>query len=321
VLALAALYIFWSCTFFALRVLVVAVPPLLAAGCRFVLAGMVLGVILKFRGSPWPTGKQWLVSLPIGGLMFLVGNGFVCMAEKTASSGAAAVALGSIPLWVVVLGRWFGVRSSKREWFGVFLGLAGVILLAAGGTTGTVWSTLLLILAPIGWALGSLFARGGRLPTGLMSAVTPMIAGGTLTAVVGLLSGEKIPTYFPPSALLAFGYLVVFGSLLGFSAFNYLLRTTRPAVAMSYAYVNPTAALILGALVGGEVVSWQMAMATGLIVLAVVLLMSKETPSQTLGNIEKSQRQEPFVNLVHDGKEEESLYPLCNYVITVTASV
>lgn len=270
--ALGAVYLIWSSTYLALRVLVQHAPPLLSAGARYVVAGLILLGVLRLRGAPWPSLRGWLHSAPVGLLLFLVGNGFVALASRSASSGAAAVACGMAPLWAVLLGRWFGHRASPREMAGVGLGLLGVLTLSASSARGTPAAALLLLLAPIGWSLGSLLGKRLDLPAGLMSAATEMICGGSAMVGVAFLMGERLPARVDAPAALAFGYLVVFGSLVAFSAYNYLLRTTRPTVAMSYAYVNPALAVVLGAVAGGEPLTLPTLLATALIVGAVLVL-------------------------------------------------
>ncbi len=252
ILALAGVYTIWSSTYLALRVVVAHLPPFLTAGSRYLLAGAILAVILRALGTPWPTRRAWIGAAPVGVLLFVMGNGFVAVAEQTASSGAAALACAMTPLWGSVFGHLFGQKVQRREWLGVLLGMAGVALLAASDARGTPGAMVLLVLAPIGWAFGSVVSR--RLPQaeGMMAAATQMIMGGVMMLAVGLALGEHWPASAPLRAWGAFGYLVVFGSLLGFSAYGYLLRTARPAVAMSYAYVNPPGAVLLGALLLGE---------------------------------------------------------------------
>lgn len=252
VAALAAVYTIWSSTYLALRVVVAHLPPFLTAGGRYVMAGAMLATLLRALGTPLPSRRAWLGALPVGALLFVVGNGFVASAEKTASSGAAALACALTPLWGSVFGHLFGQRVQRREWVGVALGMAGVGLLAASDARGTPGAMVLLVLAPIGWAFGSVLSR--RLPQaeGMMAAAAQMITGGALMLLVGAGLGERLPDSAPASAWGAFAYLVVFGSLVGFSAYSYLLRTARPAVAMSYAYVNPAIAVLLGAALASE---------------------------------------------------------------------
>ncbi|APR80269.1 Permease of the drug/metabolite transporter (DMT) superfamily protein [Minicystis rosea] len=251
-LCLAAVYIVWSSTYLALRYAVESLPPLLSAGARYVVAGAILYAILRARGAAAPTARQWWNSIPTGGLMFLFGNGFVALAEQRVSSGLAAVACAAMPLFACIISHRFGDRPSPREWAGVVVGFVGIVLLTFGDLRAAPAMGALLLLAPAGWALGSVLARRLSLPSGTMSAATLMMGGGALTLLVAFARGERIPHVVPLSGALAILYLVLFGSILTFSAYTYLLQNTSTALATSYAYVNPVLAVLLGAVIGGE---------------------------------------------------------------------
>ncbi|MFT3768891.1 MAG: drug/metabolite exporter YedA [Minicystis sp.] len=251
-LCLAAVYIVWSSTYLALRYAVESLPPLLSAGARYLTAGAILYGFLRARGAAAPTRRQWVSSLPVGGLMFLFGNGFVALAEQQVSSGLAAVACAAMPLFACLISHRFGDRPSRREWAGVGVGFAGIVLLTIGDLRSAPAMGALLLLAPAGWALGSVLARRLALPGGVMSAATLMIGGGTVTLVAACIRGERLPHHVPLSGALAVAYLVVFGSIITFSAYTYLLQNTTTALATSYAYVNPVLAVLLGAVIGGE---------------------------------------------------------------------
>lgn len=251
-LSLASVYVIWSSTYLALRYAVEALPPLLSAGARYVGAGSVLYLIVRLRGAARPTPRQWLHALPVGGLMFLMGNGFIALAEQQVSSGLAAVACAAMPLFACVLSHLFGDRPSRREWIGVAVGFAGIVLLTLADLRAAPAMGALLLLAPAGWALGSVLARRLSLPAGAMSAAVLMIGGGMVTLAGAIAHGEHMPATIPLSGALAIAYLAVFGSIVAFSGYTYLLQNTSTAVATSYAYVNPMLAVLLGALVGGE---------------------------------------------------------------------
>lgn len=250
--SLAAVYLIWSSTYLALRFAVEVLPPLLSAGARYLAAGAFLYVVLRARGAAPPTGRQWARSLPVGGLMFLCGNGFIAVAEQKVSSGLAAVACAAMPLFACALSHRFGDRPSRREWTGVAVGFVGIVLLTLGDLRAAPALGALLLLAPAGWALGSVLARRLDLPGGVMSAATLMLGGGTVTLLAGLIRGERAPSALPLQGALAIAYLAVFGSIIAFSAYTYLLQSTTTALATSYAYVNPVLAVALGAVLGGE---------------------------------------------------------------------
>jgi len=252
VVALGALYVIWGSTYLVLRRVVSVLPAFLTASCRYLVAGGALYAVLRARGIPSPTRRQWLYSVPTGGLLFLVGNGFVALAEERVSSGLAAVACAATPLFACALSLPFGERPSRLEWAGLGLGFGGVVLLALGDLRAASGAGALLLLAPLGWALGSVLGRRLPLPPGSMSAASQMIAGGVVTLGAAAARGEHFPATIPGQAIVALLYLVVCGSIIGFTAYTYLLRHTTTALATSYAYVNPVLAVLLGAVVGGE---------------------------------------------------------------------
>jgi drug/metabolite transporter (DMT)-like permease len=251
-LSLAAVYVIWSSTYLALRFAVELLPPLLSAGARYTFAGALLYAGLRARGAAAPTRKQWLHSIPAGGLMFVVGNGFVAIAEQRVSSGLAAVACAAMPIFACAISHFFGDRPSRREWMGVVIGFAGIVLLTFGDLRAAPAAGALLLLAPAGWALGSVLARRLSLPSGVMSAATLMIGGGALTLAAAIARGERMPPAIPMQGMLAVAYLAFLGSIVAFSAYTYLLQNTSTAIATSYAYVNPVLAVVLGAVIGGE---------------------------------------------------------------------
>ena len=279
VLALGAVYVIWGSTYLAMRVAVEGLPPFMMASARFLVCGSLLIAILRARGTPWPSRRNWLAALPVGGLMFVTGNGTVAYAERTISSGVAAVICGTMPLWLAGFGRFFGEKTSPREWMAMVLGIAGVVILSLGGELRVeAFSAVILCLAPISWALGSLLSRRLPVAKGLMSAATQMIAGGLLMIPVSVLTGERMTAVPPTPSILAWLYLATFGSLVAYSAYTWLLQNARPAIATSYAYVNPAVAVLLGLTLGGEPASPNLAAAMALIVGATVLVMWKGRP-------------------------------------------
>jgi drug/metabolite transporter (DMT)-like permease len=274
VAALALVYLIWSSTYLAIRVMVRELPPFGSGGVRFLLAGAILLAVQRIRGHALPSAKNWLAALPIGVLLFAVGNGLVASAERSVGSGVVAVVCGTMPLWAAVMGPLVGERASWREWAGMFLGLAGVIVLVAGGELRADPAGVLLpLLASIGWAAGSLLARRLPIAHGPTGAATQMIAGGAFMVAISALSGEARPASISFGTMMAFVYLVIFGSMVAFSAYNHLLARARPAVAMSYAYVNPVLAVLLGATLGAERIGPEVVLATVLIAGAVFLLI------------------------------------------------
>jgi len=285
VACLAAVYVIWGSTYLAMRIAVVELPPLLMASMRFVSAGAVMLAIAIRRGAAWPRARDWLRVVPIGVLLFVGGNGFVAIAEQPGgvSSGGAAVVCATMPLWVGVLGWFFeGARSTAREWIALAIGFAGVVVLMGGPSLdGEPRLVAIVCGAPIAWAAGSLLARRTRDVGGAHAALVgpalQMLVGGAALVVVALARGESIPAHVSTTAWLAVAYLAVFGSLVGFTAYMWLLRNARPAVATSYAYVNPVIAVLLGAALYGEPLGASTVLANVLVAIAVVTVLRKRS--------------------------------------------
>jgi drug/metabolite transporter (DMT)-like permease len=271
VVALVALYLIWGSTYLAMRVAVAGLPPFGMAGTRFVIAGGALLAITKARRETMPSLRAWLVAVPVGALLFLCGNGLVVVAEQTLPSSVAAVVCATTPLIASGMMVFRGERPARVEVLGMVLGIAGVALLGFGSPLAVAgWRALLVLLAPVGWALGSLVARSEAAKAsgasrGLGAAGAQMMTGGVWMLLTSAVLGEHLPTEIAWGSVAAWGYLVVFGSLVGFSAYSWLLAHSRPAVAMSYAYVNPVIAVLLGAALGGEHLGWATLGATVLI--------------------------------------------------------
>lgn len=282
-LALGAVYVIWGSTYLAMRIAVAGLPPFLMASGRFLVCGTLLLAILRWQGAAWPTRREWLAALPVGALMFVTGNGTVAYAEKSISSGVAAVICGTMPLWLAGFGRLFGERTTPREWLAMVLGVGGVVLLSLGDELkAEALAAVVLCLAPISWALGSMLSRRLPVAKGLMSAATQMLCGGAVMIPVALLRGERLTGVPPTDSLLAWLYLATFGSLVAYSAYTWLLQNARPAIATSYAYVNPAVAVLLGVTVGHEQPSPYLGGAMLSIVTATVLVMWKPRPPAAL---------------------------------------
>jgi drug/metabolite transporter (DMT)-like permease len=254
-LALTAVYLIWGSTYLGIRfALEGGWPPLLAvSGGRMLLAGGLMYAVLRWRGVPAPTRAQWPSLAVMGLLMMLLGNGMVVLAEEDVSSGLAAIAIASMPLWMGLFGAMSGRHPSRGEWLGIGIGFIGVLWLNAGSSlSSTPRGLTLLLIAPIAWAFGSVWSRGRDLPSPFMAAATQMLCGGAMLIVLGLVVGERLPAAPTTQGTAALIYLAIFGSIGGFGAYLWLLNHVRPALASSYAYVNPPIAVILGAWLGDE---------------------------------------------------------------------
>lgn len=272
--ALFTLYIVWGSTYFAIRVGVASWPPLMMAGIRFLIAGIILFVFLLLRGHALPTLKQWVAAGTIGILLLAVGNGLVTVAEhQDVPSGIAAVMVATVPLFTLCFSMFWGIRNTKLEWAGIALGLVGIVLLNTGhNLVGNPTGALLILLASASWAFGSVLGSRISLPAGPMAGAAEMLVAGVVLTIASQLCGErleKMPTF---SGFMALGYLIVFGSMLAISAYMFLLKNVRPAVATSYAYVNPVVAVLLGVGFAGESLGPREWLALVIIVSAVVLV-------------------------------------------------
>jgi drug/metabolite transporter (DMT)-like permease len=279
--SLLSVYIIWSTTYLAIRVALVSFPPQLMMGIRFVMAGGGLLIFLRLRGSALPTPKQWRNALIVGGLMFGGGMGSVAIAEVLISSGLTATLVAIVPLWAIVISMFFGHRPKATEWFGVALGIVGVgVLTLEGNLQANPGDIGLMLFATLCWSLGSVVSKHLEMPQGAMANAAEMLAGGLLLVVLGLLRGEQIVGTPTIGALLAVAYLTTFGSLATITAYMYLLKTVRPALATSYALVNPAIALLLGVLLGGEHLTGSAFIALPLILvgIAFVALQRQEKP-------------------------------------------
>ncbi|TMC88734.1 MAG: drug/metabolite exporter YedA [Chloroflexi bacterium] len=253
VLSLFSLYLIWGGTYLAMRIGLEGFPPFLMASVRFLIAGSLLYAVLRLRGAVAPTRAQWIGSAIIGTLLLVGGNGGVAFSEQWVASGLAAVGLAAIPLWTALFAGFWGRWPTRIEWLGLGVGFVGVILLNLGnGMWTNPMGAIALLLAAISWALGSAWSRHISLPPGLMSSAAQMLVGGCVLLVLSLGLRERTPNLAVGQSLWAIAFLIIFGSLVAFSAYGYLLRHVRPALATSYAYVNPMVAVGLGVLLAGE---------------------------------------------------------------------
>jgi drug/metabolite transporter (DMT)-like permease len=257
-IAFGLLYVVWGSTYFAIRIAVRSWPPFSAAGLRFVIAGGLPLLVLRARGEPWPSARQWRNATIVGGCLMLGGNGLVTWAEQTISSSLAALLVAVTPMWFVVLEalRPGGVRPTRRTLLGLAIGFCGVALLigpdAVRSELGAppLFGLLLLMLASILWAFGSLFGKHSEKPRSLwMASALQMLCGGGLLIALALALGEPAripPAAFGAEALGSLVYLIVAGSWLGFGSYVWLLDHVPSARLSTYAFVNPLVAVVLG---------------------------------------------------------------------------
>jgi drug/metabolite transporter (DMT)-like permease len=285
--AFAALYLIWGSTYLAILFAIGTIPPLLMAGARFLLAGAILYGIARWRGAPKSSLAHWRTALIIGGCLLLGGNGGVTLAEQYVSSGLASVIVATVPIYIALFAWWSGVgpRPTSIVWLGLAGGLAGVIILLApeinfshGQTGRAATGILILLCSSLIWSAGSIYSRKAKsISAPLLLASQQMICGGALLAMAGLLTGEH--RAFDPGRISllsigSFAYLVIVGALVGYTAYIFLLRHCEPAKVATYAYVNPIVAVILGALFANETLNGRTALAAGLIIGAVALVIT-----------------------------------------------
>lgn len=267
-LALITVYIIWGSTYLAIRIGLEGFPPFLMAGIRFVLAGGLMFAFLRLRGEPNPTRKQWGAGALVGILLLVGGNGMVTFAEQWVASGLAALAIATVPIFAALFAGLWGKWPSGREWIGLGIGFVGVVLLNfEGDMRANPLAALALLFATASWALGSVWSRYLPMPKGMMGSATEMLAAGAALLVLGFSTGEQITAVPGPRPLFALIYLVIFGSIIAFTAYTYLLQKVRPSIATSYAYVNPVVAVGLGVGLANEHVGW-----IGLIAMPVILI-------------------------------------------------
>ena len=287
--ALGVVYLVWGSTYLAIRVVVETLPPFSSAAVRFLVAGGLLAAVTAARGQ-WrdpPIGlPQWRAATIVGGALLRGGNGSVMWAERRVPSGVAALLVAMLPLWVALLERLvFGRRLARRAGVGLGLGFAGVALLLGRREGGGVdpLGAVACLGASASWAAGSLYARTAPLPRRpLVATSMEMLAGGTLLGLVGATAGELgalRPDGFSTASMLALGYLIVFGSLVAFSSFVWLLHNAPLPLVATYAYVNPVVAVLLGWAILGEPLTLRLLAAGAVVVTAVVLIASAVPPA------------------------------------------
>ncbi len=256
-LALIALYVIWGSTYLGIKIAIETFPPFMMAAIRFLIAGTLLYGFLRLRGHANPTRKQWGGAAIVGTLLLVGGNGLVVFAEQSISSALAALMIATTPLFAALFSGLWGNWPRRLEWGGIALGLVGVAMLTLeSDLQANPIGTIALIGATISWSFGSIWSRRLTMPTGLMASAAEMLSAGAFFVVISLILGESFKSAPSVASISALVYLIIFGALIAFSAYMYLLNNVRPALATSYAYVNPMVAVVLGVGFAGEQISW-----------------------------------------------------------------
>lgn len=280
--ALAAVYLLWGSTYLAMRIGLTGFPPFLMAGVRFVMSGVLLLGFTRLRGLPLPKAAEWGGSAIVGVLLLGVGNGGVVFSEQTVSSGLAALGVATVPLFAALFGGIWRVWPTRREWLGLAIGFAGLILLnVGGGLRASTAGAVALVLASVAWAFGSVWSRRLPLPSPLVASGAQMLSGGVFLLLASALHHEHLASLPPLRPVLALLYLM-FGAIAGFSAYVYLLGKVRPVLATSYAYVNPVIAVALGAALLREKITPLDGLSLLLILAGVALVLFAKKPIQKI---------------------------------------
>lgn len=284
--AFTAVYLIWGSTYLGIHIAIETMPPFIMAGARFLIAGAFLYAVMRWRGVPNPPARHWRNATIVGGLLLAGGNGGVTWAELRVDSNVAALLVAMVPLWIALLdwARPGGSRPKTRNLVGIAVGFLGMLLMignplreSAGGLD--LAGTLALVFACVTWSAGSLYARYTPKPDApLMGVALQMICGGGVLLLPALFTGEfarfDMNTWSARS-LGAFLYLIIFGSLIGFTAYSWLLKASTPARVSTYAYVNPVIAVVLGWLVLDERMTPRMILAASVILLGVIIITTR----------------------------------------------
>jgi drug/metabolite transporter (DMT)-like permease len=285
-IALLALYIVWGSTYLAIRFAVETIPPFLHASMRFLISGAILYIWRRAAGDPPPSLGNWKSTAIVGAALLLGGNGLVAWAEQTVPSGIAALMIATSPFWLTLFEalRAGGTKPTWQAILGLVIGFGGVFLLigpaeiTGGGQSIDRFGSILLLLAPFFWSLGSIYARGADMPKStLLSTGMQMLTGAVALFLVSLIKGEL--TDFNPALVsmrswLGLLYLITFGSLVGFVSYGWLLHNASVSLTSTYAYVNPVVAVLLGSLFADEILNGRILVAAAIIIGSVVLINS-----------------------------------------------
>ena len=279
-LAYAALYLIWGSTYLAMRIALETLPAYELASVRFLAAGAILIAVAKARDEPWPNAREWLRSGVVGVFLLVGGNTAVLWALKSVPSGIAALLVSTTPFWLALLSR----TITRRSALGIALGLLGIAILmgfvgpgaahafAHAGSVNAM-GALVLVCGSLSWAIGSLIQRGSK-ASALMATGAPMLIGGAILFALAYATGELHgPADGSTRSWLAVLYLGMFGSLIGFTCYAWLMAHDPPARVATYAYVNPIVAVALGALVGGETISSRVVVAGAVIIAGVIVIV------------------------------------------------
>ncbi|SKB10260.1 EamA family transporter [Aeromicrobium choanae] len=284
--ALVLVYVAWGSTYLGIRVVVEDMPPLISAGARFLTAAVLMGTFLAVRSGPrvlQVRPRELRGSAIVGILLLAGGNGGVVLGERTVPSGMAALLVAMVPLWLILLRFASGARPRLLTWAGVLVGFVGlaVLVLPGGGSGGTTAGILIIVGASLSWSVGSFMSQRMPMPANpFVATVWEMLAAAITLLVIGTVSGERLSDFghASTSSWIALGYLVVFGSIVAYSAYVWLLQNAPLSLVSTYAYVNPVVAVLLGALILAEPLTGAIVAGGAIVVVGVALVVRAERP-------------------------------------------
>ena len=300
-LALGAIYVVWGSTYLAIRFAIETIPPFMMAGARYLTAGAILYLWSRAQGAPRPSWLHWRSAAAIGMFLLLFGNGGVVWAEQRIDSGLAALLISTEPLWIVLM-VWLQTgrkRPNGKVIAGLALGFVGLVLLVKPSGSGSIdlLAAAAVVLASVSWAWGSLYGQRAPLPSSpLASTGMQMLAGGAFLTIASLATGEPARFVLSEVSLrswLSLGYLIVFGAIVAFTAYVWLLRVAPPVLVSTYAYVNPVVAVILGWALADEPLTAAMLGAAAVILTGVALITSSQGKGEEKVEAEEVAREEP----------------------------
>lgn len=285
--AFAAVYIVWGSTYLAIKYAIISFPPFLMAGFRFLISAVIIFGVARLFSKEKIKLAHWKDAFIVGGALLLGGNGGVVWAEQVVPSGLTALIVATVPIWMVLF-DWMhphGEKPTLKIILGLAFGFTGLLIMISpssilSGESVNLYGAGALLLATCSWAWGSVYSRRANFPKSkLLTVAMEMAAGGLLLVVTGSLFGEWTTlhlTNLSPHSITAFIYLIAVGSVVGFTAYIWLLEATGPARASTYAYVNPVIAVILGWLIAGEEISGRIIISAVFIILGVVFIITKK---------------------------------------------
>jgi drug/metabolite transporter (DMT)-like permease len=277
VVALFCTYFIWGSTYLAIRFAIESFPTFIMVGLRFAVAGTVLFMLMRYLGSPSPTLIEWRSSAIIGLLLPVFGNGTVTYVQHHVPSSVAALAIATAPIWMAIFSSIYGHKITHREWLGIAIGFVGIVLLNFGGSLdNNYFNALLLMFAAASWSFGSVVSKHMPMPAGLMGAACQMLCGGVIALMISVLLGETWPQNITVKSWWAMWFMIILGSIVAYSAYQYLLKTVRPLVASSNTFVNPVVAFVVGIWLANETVTANEYLALAVILIGVYLVLTQQ---------------------------------------------